>query len=165
MSSRGSRGSSFSGPTRVIFGLLAVLTVVYAAFGFRAWLRKQETLAEVERLGAVVLQARTDAESCTSQLALDESVFERTNQALDSLRNEVEGAEQALPDGTRTVDADEYDAYMESFREYNRSVDEWEAQAEGLRAREDRCRALVGFHNVMADSLRRFIQRTGVELR
>lgn len=160
---RSSGGSSaFAGPTRVILGGLAVLALVYLFFGVRAWMRNQRTLEEIERVRSAVLAARAEADACTSRLALDESVFQRTNATVDSLRAVVNDAEEPLPEGGRGVDAREYEAYMESFDAYNRTVEDWEAQAEGLRARQAECTELIEYHNRMADSLRTLLEESGV---
>jgi len=157
--------SAFSGPTRVILGGLTVLALIYLAFGIRAWLRNQRTIEEIDRVRGAVLAARAEADACTSSLALDESVFQRTNTTVDSLRAVVDEAEEPLPEGGRGVDAREYEAYMESFQEYNRTVEDWEAQAEGLRVRQAECTRLIEYHNRMADSLRILLEESGVATR
>ena len=111
------------------------------------------------------MAARAQADACTNQLALDESVFQRTNTTVDSLRRVVDAAEEPLPDGGRGVDAREYEAYMESFEEYNRSVEDWESQAEGLRARQAECSGLIEYHNRTADSLRTLLEASGLAAR
>ena len=53
---------------------------------------------------------------------------------------------------------------METFERYNSSVEEWEAQVEGIRAAEASCRELVLRHNQLADSLRTALDEAGIEL-
>jgi len=166
MSRGGGRGgSAFAGPTRVILGGLALLALLYLGLGIRAWTRNQRTLEEIDRVRSAVLAARAEADACTTRLALDASVFQRTNATVDSLRSVVDAAERPLPDGGRGVDTREYDRYMESFDEYNRTVEDWEIQAEGLQARQIRCTDLVEHHNRMADSLRVLLEESGVAAR
>lgn len=156
--------SATRGPTRWIVGFFVLLTAVYATLGFRAWLRNQRTLEAIEALRGEVFQARSAAESCTTDLAVAESDFRQRNAALDSLRLRVRGSEEPLPQGGRGVPAEEYDAYLEAFDEYNASVAEWESGVEALREREGACRELVERHNLLADSLRRVLEENGIRL-
>lgn len=165
MSARPRRPSASAGPTRWIVGLFLLLAAVYTALGVRAWLRNQRTLAYIEDLRGEVMAARTAADGCASELALAESVFRQQDAEVDSLRRVVESAEAPLPGGGRGVDAREYDAYLESFDEYNAAVGEWEAQVEGIRTREGECRTLVERHNLLTDSLRRVLEENGIVLR
>ncbi|HSG48214.1 MAG TPA: hypothetical protein VLA43_10400 [Longimicrobiales bacterium] len=164
MSSAPRRRSASAGPTRFIIGFFLLLAAVYTAFGVRAWLRNQRTLEAIEALRGEVLAARTAADACTSELALAESVFRQQDAEVDSLRRVVDAAEAPLPGGGRGVPAEGYDAYLESFQEYNAAVGEWEAQVEGIREREEACRGLVERHNVLADSLREVLEENGILL-
>jgi len=145
-------------------GFFLLLTAVYATLGFRAWLRNQRTLEEIEALRGEVFAARASAESCTADLAVAESEFRLRNAEVDSLRRRVRGSEEPLAEGGRGVPAEEYDAYLEAFDEYNASVAEWEARAEALREREGACREAVERHNLLADSLRRVLEENGIQL-
>lgn len=158
------RRSASAGPTRFIIGFFLVLAAVYTVFGVRAWVRNQRTLEAIEALRSEVLEARAATDACTSELALAESVFRQQDEVVDSLRSAVDAAEEPLPGGGRGVPAEGYEAYLESFREYNAAVGEWEAQVEGIREREETCRGLVERHNVMADSLRRVLEENGIIL-
>lgn len=160
-----SRGRSASaGPTRFIIGFFLVLAAVYTALGVRAWLRNQRTLEAIEALRGEVLTARAATDACTSELALAESVFRQQDAQVDSLRRVVDAAEGPLPGGGRGVPAEGYDAYLESFDEYNAAVGEWEAQVEGIREREGMCRGMVERHNVLTDSLRQVLEENGIIL-
>lgn len=159
MSRYGGRQAS---PGKFILVGVVVLGLVYFAFGFRAWMEKQRQLDRIEALREDVFQARSDADACTSRLALDESIFRQTNASLDSLRSAVEGAEEPLPDGGRGVDAEEYEAYMEDFNAYNEGVERWEAEAQSVRDREEECRQLVLRHNLLVDSLRNVLRDSGL---
>lgn len=164
MSTASRRSSSTAGPTRWIVGFFVLLAAVYTAFGVRAWLRNQRTLAYIEALRGEVMVVRAQADACTSELALAESVFRQQNAEVDSLRRAVDAAEQPLAGGGRGVDARGYDEYLESFRDYNAAVGEWESQVSAIREREAACRRLVEEHNVMADSLRTALEGAGIRL-
>lgn len=163
MSAARGRGAT-TGPTRVILGIGLLLVVVYGALGIRAWLRNQQTLGRIEELRQEMLTARVTADSCQGDLAVAESRFRQKDAEVDSLRREVEAAERRQPDGSRGVDAREYDAYLETFEAYNAAVSDWEARASGIREMEERCTQLILRHNLLADSLRRAVEAAGIEM-
>lgn len=152
------------GPVPYVVGFFVLLAAVYAVFGFRAWLQNRRTLESIEALRGQVLEARVEADRCTSDLALAESVFRQKNAEVDSLRRAVEAAERPLPGGGRGVDAEGYDDYLVTFDRYNAAVREWETQAGEIREREGACREFVERHNLLADSLRRVLEENGIRL-
>ncbi len=162
MSRRGKGVSSSRGPTRIIIGAGVALAIFYFILGYRAHLRNQAILAGIEALRDDLRVARVAADQCTGDLNLARSVFEQTQVTVDSLRAVVNAAEEPLPEGGRGVDAAEYDAYLVAFDQYNSSVEEWEAQAEDVRQRDDECRRLADVHNALVDSLRAELQAHGL---
>lgn len=151
------------GPTRVILGAGLALALFYFVLGYRAHLRNQGILAQVEALGAEVQVARAAADGCANDLAMAESLFRQTQADADSLRAMVEAAEQPLPGGGRGVDAQEYDAYMADVGDFNAAVERWEAQGEEVQTRDQECRVLVERHNTLLDSLRALMAEHGLE--
>ena len=99
---------------------------------------------------------RADADSCRGALAWEEASFQEYDRSVDSLRREVRQIEGPDREG---VPAEEYDDYLELFDRYNTSVRAWEARADSLGAHAEACRALVGTHNLAADSLQAAFRR------
>ena len=159
------RRSATATPTRVILGAGALLALVYAAFGYRAHLRNQGILEGIEALREEVFEVRSQADSCASELAMEESEFRTFRRTVDSLRAAVDAAEAPLPGGGRGVAAEGYDAYLASFNAYNTAVAEWETREEGLRDTEARCRELVERHNALTGALSDRLREHGIELR
>jgi hypothetical protein len=139
------------------------LALFYFVLGYRAHLRNQRVLDQVEALGAEVQAARAAADGCVNDLAMAESLFRQTQADADSLKAQVEAAEQPLPGGGRGVDAQAYETYMADVGDYNAAVERWEAQGEEVEARDQECRALVERHNLLLDSLRALMAEHGLE--
>lgn len=156
--------SSLSGGQKLLVAILSGIVVVVLVFGFRAWAREQGKIQEVEALRDQMVAARAAADACLLDRARAEVIFEQADQTVDSIRGVVDDAEIPLPEGGRGVDAEAYPAYLTTVEAYNRAVQEWEAAAVGLQQVDARCRTAVEAHNLLADSLTRYLAREGVEL-
>lgn len=149
---------------RVVVGLIAAVLILILALGVRAYLREQATIRQVEALRDQVVDARARVDACLVERDRAEVIFQQADQAVDSLRTAVEAVEIDLPEGGRGVDAERYPAYLTTVEAYNRAVVDWEAAADVLREVDARCREVVESHNLLADSLTRFLASEGVEL-
>lgn len=131
-------------------GIVVVLgaALVYVTVAFE---RKRE-IDELRAMSDSLAAMRASADVCRNRLARQERSFRLFDARVDSLRSRVDAFEALDPDG---VPSDTYEAYLDVFDRYNAAVEEWETMADGLRADETRCRALVERHNRMADSVKR----------
>ena len=76
-----------------------------------------------------------------------------------AMRARVDSFEALDPRG---VPEDQYEAYMESFDNYNDSVAAWEERAGRLRTSEVACRTTIEDHNRLSDSLRAVLDAEGL---
>jgi hypothetical protein len=141
--------------------LLSLAAVVAIFFTVNRMMERKRTADEIERLRGELFRTRAAAERCQGSLANSEANLRAFDSMLDSLRARVDSFEAI--DG-RGVPADRYPEYLETFESYNDSVDVWEDRADRLRAVETSCRATIGRHNALADSLQAVLAAAGIEM-
>lgn len=100
--------------------------------------------------------ARQAADSCTSELAVEQAGFDAFVDRVDGLRSRIERLE-ALDD--RGVPADSYAEYIEAVDSFNVVTPGWESAADSLRLHRQSCKDLVRTHNLLADSARALAER------
>jgi hypothetical protein len=98
---------------------------------------------------AQLAELREAVAGCQGEVEVEQARFQAQVARVDSLRAAVLEYESE----ERTVPAAEFEAYLEVFDEYNRSVAAWHDRATALQATWDACRALTERHNALADSL------------
>lgn len=135
-----------------VAGTLALAGLVWLAGIARERRQEREHLNQLSEELAVL---RAGADSCQGALAREEADFHAYDRRIDSLLEEVREYEALDEAG---VPRDRYGEYMDAYERYNSSVPAWEEQAEALRVNWEACRALVGEHNTVADSLRGLIE-------
>ena len=135
-----------------IFGVAALALVILAGLAGSPILERNRRRAEMRALRTALDEARFSADSCKTVLALDQEDFLRFDGAVDSLRSKVAGYEDPDQGG---VPQAAYQDYLETFEEYNDSVENWQPRADSLKVSEARCRTLVEAHNQLGDSIRR----------
>jgi hypothetical protein len=143
---------------KLLLGLLALAVVASLAGSIWTLVDRNRTRQEIVDLRDRVARARISADSCTNTLAYDQMLFQRFDHVVDSLRGEVRALEELDPRG---VPEERYDEYMERFQGYNDSVAAWERRADGLRASDAACRALIERHNGLSDSVRGVLEQMG----
>jgi hypothetical protein len=131
--------------------VIGLLLVVLAAQGVRTLIEQRAAVRDLERMRADVLALRARVESCQVAVERELEAFEQYRSSVDSLRQEVQDFEGL---DARGVPVGQYEAYLETFREYNRSVPGWRSRADSLEAHSRECRELTVRHNELADSLR-----------
>lgn len=136
--------------------VLACLGIVAAVWLVTSVFDESEQRARIEALREEVRSRRAAVDSCRLAVSREEMGFQEFDRRVDSLRQRVDGYEAMAPDG---VPADSYGVYMEAFERYNRAVPDWTARADTLRAHWGACREATRAHNVLADSLRRLLER------
>lgn len=137
--------------TRVALGLAAALVVVLGAIGARGLLEARAEVQVLEAMRDSLDDLRLAFDSCRYELGREEMAFQAFDRSVDSLREEIRRYEAR---DERGVAAAVYDAYLETFDLYNRSVGEWETKADALRASSEVCRELARRHNAAAETLR-----------
>ena len=135
---------------RTAIFLVAVVLVLLAALAAGPVLERNRRAGELRALRSELQRSRFSADSCRTALAFREEEFRQFDEEIDSLRTVVDGFEDPEQGG---VPQDEYSAYLETFDEYNTSVEEWQSLADSLQAHEARCRALIEEHNRLGDSI------------
>jgi chromosome segregation ATPase len=142
-----------------IVGVIAVAVLLVT--GARRILERQRTTREVNRLREELYRARAGADRCRASLLNSESSIRDLSAAIDSLRDRVDDFETG-EGGTRSVPAERYQEYLETFERYNDSVAVWESREQRLRAAEASCRETIETHNALSDSLQRVLLEAGV---
>ena len=131
---------------------LATMSLVYA--GGQRILEQQRIRGEIKALRDDLYRARITADRCQRSIASSENQLRAFDARLDSMRARVDSFE-ALD--TRGVALDQYPSYLETFTEYNDSVDAWGARERQLRAADTACRNVIVEHNSIRDSLQRVL--------
>lgn len=139
---------------RVAAWLLGIL-VVFGVLATQRLVRATRPTDVTAALRDSVLVLRAAAETCRRELDEGTASLDDYDARLDSLRERMRALEAIDPRG---VPADSYRAYIDTFDEYNDSVPGWTAQADTLRAQWPRCRDITRSYNVLADSLRQWLE-------
>jgi hypothetical protein len=131
----------------VLVGTLILTLAVGSALLRSAWRGdpgpdRAPTFPEVEELRVAVAQ-------CTSELAAEQERFDAHHRTVDSLRAAVLAYEST----DRTVPAEVFDEYLDTFTAYNQSVHDWHGRAAALEAHWEECHDLAERHNTLVDSL------------
>jgi hypothetical protein len=137
---------------RILIVGCALVLAVSAAFAARVVGERDRQVDELEALGVALELARAAVDSCGAALGLERDEFLRFDQKVDSLRAITDGYVDLEQGG---VPQAEYHDYLVTFETYNDSVDAWQPRADSLRAREARCRALIGYYNELGDSIQK----------
>lgn len=135
---------------------VACVGIVAAVWLVTSLLDESDERARIEALQEELRSSRVRADSCRLAVSREEMDFEEYDRRVDSLRQRVERFESMAPDG---VPADSYRVYMDAFESYNRAVPDWTARADTLQIRWRSCRETIREHNVLADSMRRLLER------
>lgn len=130
--------------------LLSLSAAVLLFLGVDRLLERQRISTEIDRLRGALFQARASAERCRGSVESSEARLREFDEAISSLRAEVDSFETL---DARGVPEDRYDEYMESFERYNDSVAAWDARVERLRNAETACRSTIERHNALRDTL------------
>jgi hypothetical protein len=136
----------------LIFLVVAAALVVIAAVAGGPILERNRRAGEMQELRSALDQSRMSADSCKLALAMEQEDFLQFDRTVDSLRTEMESYEDPEQGG---VPQETYTEYLRSFEDYNESVEDWQALADTLQARDARCREIVEAHNALGDSIRR----------
>lgn len=137
--------------------LVGVALAASAVVLFWLAVQARERARQLDRLQQDVREARGTALDCQAELGRREDAFRRLDARVDSMRLAVRSYEEDDAQGVPRVQREDYDEYLEGVERYNRSVEAWERRAEMLRESEASCRAAVERHNLLADSLRRWL--------
>jgi hypothetical protein len=140
-----SRPRGWVGPALVATTIVAVAVgsaLVRSGGSGDAGPDRQPSFPRVEEL-------RAAAAHCTEELAAEEERFRAHERTVDSLRAAVSAYESA----ERTVPAELFDPYLETFTAYNEAVHDWEGRATAWQERWEACRDLAERHNALVDSL------------
>jgi hypothetical protein len=144
---------------RIALAIVALLVLIGGIDRGREWLAHRARIFEIERLRTHVADLRSEVDSCRVALELEQAAFDRYRASVDSLREAVRAYESL---DERGVPAERYDAYLETFRRYNRSLPGWRVRADSLAAHDGVCRDLTVQHNDAAESLREGLEAAGV---
>lgn len=98
---------------------------------------------------------RTASHECVAEVEQAQGRLESQNTRVDSLRAVVREMESLDPRG---VPSERYEAYLETLEAYNLSTDAWQARADTLAARRDRCETLVRYHNALQDTVEAMVR-------
>ena len=142
---------------------LAVVTVIVAGtlvfLSVDKVLERQRTEDQINALREEIYRSRVASDRCRGSLQTSQAALLELGVAIDSLKRVVDGYE-TVPG--RGVPAQNYDAYMDVFDEYNDSVGVWEGREDRLRTAETACRATIEGHNALTDSLQAVLTEAGI---
>jgi hypothetical protein len=140
---------------RAALVLVVALVSVGLAERGKVWLEHRAEVQKIEGLRTRLAELRSGVGACRAAVEREQSAFDRYRASVESLREEVREYEML---DERGVPADQYDAYLETFDQYNESLPGWQARADSLQAHDDVCRDLTVRHNETADSLRESLE-------
>jgi hypothetical protein len=120
----------------------------------------RERRLRMEGLRAQLAAMRTASTECVANLSREQADFRAYDLGVDSLRSAIDEDESGPSGG---VPGDRYDAYLAVFDRYNRSVAEWQEQADSLELRGQECAELVQAHNLLADSVLGLVEARAAE--
>jgi len=143
-------------------GLAGVAVVVAGGFMFLSIdriLERQRTEEQINSLRDDIYRSRVASDRCRGSLQTSQAALLELSVSIDSLKRVVDGYE-TIPG--RGVPAENYDAYMVVFDEYNDSVGVWEGREDRLRTAETACRTTIEAHNILTDSLQSVLVAAGI---
>lgn len=143
-------------------GLFAAAIVVTGTLVFLSIdriLERERTENQINALRGEIYRSRVAADRCRGSLQTSQAALLELGVAIDSLKRVVDGYE-TIPG--RGVPAQNYDAYMSVFDQYNDSVGVWEGREERLRTAETACRTTIQEHNLLTDSLQAVLTAAGI---
>jgi len=143
-------------------GLASVVAMVAGGLLFLSIdriLEQQRTEDHINSLREEIYRGRVASDRCRGSLQTSQAALLELGVAIDSLKRVVDDYE-TVPG--RGVPAQNYDAYMSVFDEYNDSVGVWDGREKRLRTAERACRATIEAHNVLTDSLQAVLVAAGI---
>lgn len=143
-------------------GLIAAAIAVTGTLVFLSIdriLERERTENQINALRDQIYRSRVAADRCRGSLQTSQAALLELGVAIDSLKRVVDGYE-TIPG--RGVPAQNYDAYMAVFDEYNDSVGVWGGREERLRTAETACRTTIQEHNLLTDSLQTVLTAAGI---
>jgi hypothetical protein len=139
--------------------MLAIGVTALVIMAVIDYLRPISPEVQLRALRNQLSEARSEADSCRAALGAEEARLRASDARFDSLKSMIDYYEGLDPRG---VPADSYDIYIAIFNDYNEAIPQREAAGDSLRDHEQACHAIIGNHNVIADSAMDLARELGV---